>query len=223
MPEAAAPPRRALLVKLGLVALVLLVAGVLVVRGYDVKGLVQQVLAVVRGAGPAVFFTAQAILPAFGAPQTAFSLPAGSLFGAQLGMPAVVLLSLVALAANMALTYWLASTLLRPLCERLIARLGYKIPQVESGDVNDLIILMRVTPGLPFPVQNYILGLARVPFGRYLLLSLLCSGPINTAFVLFGDALLQGKGRTALISLLAILALAVATHLVRKHYGQKRA
>lgn len=219
MAEPASRPNRALLLKLAVLALVLLVGAVLVARGYDVMGLIRQGLAVIHSAGPAVFFTAQAILPAVGVPQTAFSLPAGSLFGAELGMPAVVLLSFLALTVNIALSYWMASHLLRPLCERLILRLGYKTPQVESGDATDLIVLLRVAPGLPFPVQNYLLGLARVPFGRYLLISCLISGSLNSAFVLFGEALLQGKGKVALISLLLLLALIAATHLLRKHYG----
>ena len=114
MPEPSPRPNRALLAKLAVAALILLVAAVLVARGIDLKGLSQQLLAYVRGAGPVVFFTAQALLPSIGAPQTAFSLTAGSLFGAQLGMPLVALLSALALVANMALSYWLASRLLRP-------------------------------------------------------------------------------------------------------------
>lgn len=222
MAEPASRPNRALLLKLAVMAVVLLVGAVLVARGYDLMGLIRQGLAVIRSAGPAVFFTAQAILPAVGVPQTAFSLPAGSLFGAELGMPVVVLLSLLALTVNMTLSYWMASHLLRPLCEWLILRLGYKTPHVESGDATDLIVLLRVAPGLPFPVQNYLLGLARVPFGKYLLISCLISGSLNTAFVLFGEALLQGKGRTALTSLLVILVLVVGAHLLRKHYGAKK-
>jgi uncharacterized membrane protein YdjX (TVP38/TMEM64 family) len=223
MAEPAPRSNRALLLKLAVIGVALLVGAVLVARGYDLKGLVQQTLAWVRGAGPLVFFTAQALLPACGAPQTAFSLTAGSLFGAQLGMGWVVLFSLVALTVNMALTYWLAGYVLRPVLEKILVRFNYKLPAVESGNALDLIILLRVTPGVPFPVQNYLLGLARVPFGKYLLASVLIAGPLNTAFVLFGDALLQGKGRIALFSLLLLLALMAGTQLLRKHYAKKRA
>ncbi len=212
-----------LLIKLGVVAAVLIAGAVLVMRGYDVKGLIQQALELVRSAGPVVFFTAQALLPAVGAPQTAFSLTAGPLFGSQLGMPLVVALSTLALAVNIALTYWLASRLLHPVLEKLFLRLGYKLPQVASGNAIDLIVLLRVTPGVPLPVQNYLLGLARVPFGRYLLVSCLILGPLNAAFVLFGDALLQGKGRLAFLALSGLLALMAGAQLLRKHYARKNA
>ena len=217
-----AAQRRLRLVKVGAVALVLLVGAGLVARGYDLKGAVEQGLALVRGAGPVVFFLAMAVLPAVGAPQMAFSLTAGSLFGAQLGMGLVVLFASLAMFFNMALAYWLASRVLRPVLEVLLGRLGYKVPQVQPGDETDLIVLLRVTPGIPFPVQNYLLGLARANFGRYLLLSIVLQGPLNAAFVVFGEALLHGRGKMVFYGLSAIVVLLVGTHLVRKHYSRKQ-
>jgi uncharacterized membrane protein YdjX (TVP38/TMEM64 family) len=220
--EVTAAQRRLRLLKFGAVALVLLVGAGLVARGYDLKGAIEQGLALVRSAGPVVFFLAMAVLPAVGAPQLAFSLSAGPLFGAQLGMGVVVLLATLAMFFNMALSYWLASRVLRPLLEALLGRLGYKIPQVQQGDETGLIVLLRVTPGIPFPVQNYLLGLARASFGRYLLISICLQGPLNAAFVVFGDALLHGKGKMALIGISAIIVLLVGTQLLRKHYGKKK-
>ena len=217
-----AAQRRLRLIKGGAVALVLLVGAGLVARGYDLKGAVEQGLALVRGAGPVVFFLAMAVLPAVGAPQMAFSLTAGSLFGAQLGMGLVVLFASLAMFFNMALAYWLASRVLRPVLVVLLGRLGYKVPQVQPGDETDLIVLLRVTPGIPFPVQNYLLGLARANFGRYLLLSIVLQGPLNAAFVVFGEALLHGRGKMVFYGLSAIVVLLVGTHLVRKHYSRKQ-
>jgi uncharacterized membrane protein YdjX (TVP38/TMEM64 family) len=94
---------------------------------------------------------------------------------------------------------------------------------VQKGDETGLIVLLRVTPGIPFPVQNYLLGLARASFGRYLLISLAIQGPLNAAFVIFGTALLEGKGKTAFIVVSVIVALLAGTTLLRKHYGKKRA
>lgn len=220
-----APPRnsRALLLKLGLAVAVLGVGAVLVLRGVDVKGLVQTGLDVLRGAGPLAFFGAMAVLPAVGVPLSPFALTAGSAFGPVLGMPGVVACALAAVCANIAGSYWLASRAFRPLLERVVTRLGYRLPQVEAGDAADLIILLRVTPGMPFPVQNYLLGLARVPFGKYLLLSCALQGAVNAALVVFGEALLSGKGKVALVGLSVLVALAAGTHLLRRHVGRKKA
>jgi uncharacterized membrane protein YdjX (TVP38/TMEM64 family) len=222
MSEAAPRSNRPLFIKLGIAALVVLVAAVLLARGYDIKGLIQQGLAMIRSAGPATFFGAMVLLPAVGAPLSFFSLTAGSVFGPQLGMPLVILLSLAAITVNMVLSYLLASRAFRPPLEYLVKRLGYRLPQVDSGDVTDLIVLLRVTPGVPFPVQNYLLGLAGVPFVRYLLVSCLIQLPINGAVIFFGDALLHGKGKIAFVSLLLLVALTTAAHLVRKHYSAKK-
>lgn len=215
-------PDRVLLLKLALAALGALGVLFLLARGVDVRGAIATGLEAVRGAGPLAFFLAMALLPAVGAPMSVFALSAVPLFGPRFGTGPVVLLALAAITFNLSLAYTLANRWLRPLLAWVLERLGYRLPRAEQADVTDLIILLRVTPGVPFPVQNYLLGLAAVPFGRYLLLSCLITWPINTAFMLFGDALMHGKGRLAFISILALLALMTAAHLVRKHYGKRK-
>lgn len=222
MAETAPRGNRKLLVKLAVVVLVLGVAAVLVARGVDLRGLLQQALATVQQAGPLAFFVAMAVLPALGAPLSPFSLTAGSIFGAQLGMPLVIVCALAAITVNIVGCYFLASRAFRPLLEKLVTRLGYQLPQVEEGDAADLIVLLRVTPGVPFPAQNYLLGLARVPFAKYLLISCAVQWSFNAAFILFGEALIQGKGKLALLGLGALLALIAGTHLVRKHYERRK-
>jgi uncharacterized membrane protein YdjX (TVP38/TMEM64 family) len=223
MAETTPRPNRALLLKLVVVGVVLLVGAVLVARGLDLKALLASGLELIRQAGAPVFFTAMALLPALGAPQTVFSLTAGPVFGPSLGMGLVITLALLAVTVNMALSYFLARRALRPLLVKIFTKLGYTLPRAAPGDELDLLILLRVTPGVPFPVQNYLLGLAEVPFGQYMLVSCLVQWPMNAAFILFGEAMLHGRGRVALITLGVILALMAATQLVRKHYGKKRA
>lgn len=217
------PPssRRSLLIKSGIFCVVCVIGMILLARGYDLKGAYERGMATVREAGPTAFFIAMALLPAIGAPQSAFTLTAGPLFGPRLGMPLVVFLGCLAAVVNMTLTYWLARTVMRPLLEKLVIRLGYKLPEVKSGNAVDMIVLLRVTPGFPFPVQNYLLGLANIAFGKYLLVSCLCSLPFNAAFIWFGDALLQGKGRIALIAFMCVAALLAGAQLLRKHYSRK--
>jgi len=221
MAEPAPRPNRALLLKLAAAAVVLLVAGVLVARGLDLKALLASGLELIRGAGPVVFFGSMALLPSFGVPLSPFSLTAGSVFAPTLGMPLVIVLALAAVTFNIMLSYYLARRAFRPLLEKLMVRLGYKLPEVAAGDATDLIILLRVTPGVPFPVQNYLLGLAQVPVVKYAVISCAVQWSFNAAFILFGDALLHGKGKLALLGLCGLVALTVGTQLLRKHYGKK--
>lgn len=210
---------RALLIKLMAVAVVALGGATFLALGYDVEAVIQQGFGLIRSAGPIAFFTGMALLPAIGAPLSFFSLTAGSVFGPQLGMTQVLALSLTAIAANIALGYALGSRVFRPPLKYMLGRMGYSLPQVATGDATELVVLLRVTPGLPFPVQNYLLGLATVPFIRYLVISCMVAFPLNAAIILFGEALLQGRGRMALIGVLLLLACLIGIHMVRKRYA----
>jgi uncharacterized membrane protein YdjX (TVP38/TMEM64 family) len=222
MPSTTPREKKVLLLKLAVgLGVVAVVAG-LVLSGVDVRGLFQRGLEAVRAAGPLAFFVAMAVLPAVGAPLLVFMLPAGKLFGERLGMPVVVACSLAAITFNLLFTYWLARWALRPPLARLIERLGYKLPQVASGDATDLVIILRVTQGIPFLVQNYLCGLAEVPFAKYAVVSCLAGWPAQVAYIVFGQALLEGNGRTILIAIGALAALVAAAHLVRRHYGRNR-
>jgi uncharacterized membrane protein YdjX (TVP38/TMEM64 family) len=180
-------------------------------------------LQLVSDAGPAVFFSAMAVLPAIGAPMAPFAIAAGLVFRERLGFPLTIFLGSVALSFNLTVTYWLARRWLRPLLTRWLERFGYNLPQVDRADVTDLIVLLRVTPGPPFFVQNYLLGLANAPFGRYLAISCGIQVPLISGFMLFGEALSQGRGKLILSAVLVLATLVVGTHLVRKHLAKKKA
>jgi len=206
--------------------LALVVAGgvaVFLLRGVDGRAAIVAGMEIIRGAGPVVFFAAMALLPAVGVPGLTFSLTAGPAFGERLGMGVVVALSLAATTVNLIITYALARRALRPLLEKWLTRLGYQLPEVEAGDMTDLAIVVRVTPGIPFFAQNYLLGLAGVPFGKYVVVSCVTTWIYTTAFVLFGDALLHGKGKVAMLAGSLLVLAVAATHWARKHYGKKRA
>lgn len=201
---------------------VLALVGVLVLRGLDLRVLVERAMTALRSAGPSVYFSAMAVLPAVGVPVLPFLLPVGPIFGERLGMGLVVALSLGALTVNLVFTYLLARYALHGLLKKFLTRFGYKLPSVDQGDATDLAIIVRATPGIPFFVQNYLLGLAGVPFWKYLTISCLFSWSYSTAFVLFSDALLHGKGKTAMLAASLLVVAVAATHLSRKHYAAKR-
>ena len=223
MSDSPKPQKQKLLALLALVLLGVVALGVLVWLGVDVKGLIVRAFALLSDAGPVVFFAAMALLPCFAFPMMFFALSAGPAFGERLGMPLVLALCLGCVTFNLFITYWLARKSLRPLLTHLLQRLGYKLPEVDSTDATDLLIILRVTPGVPFFAQNYLSGLANIPFVRYMLLSCLISWTYNGAFVLFGDALLHGHGRMAILAFGGILAVVAATHLVRRHYAGRKA
>jgi uncharacterized membrane protein YdjX (TVP38/TMEM64 family) len=221
-PVAPLPKKKLPLVKLAIVAVVLALGAVLILRGVDVRAVVQAFMDEIRTRGPIVFFAALALLPAFGFPVLAFDLTAGPAFAERMGMPAVVACVLLAVTVNLLLTYALARRWLRPLLGKLLTRFGYKLPQVAEGDSTDLVMILRLTPGIPFFVQNYLCGLAEVKFSKYFLVSCLIAWPFNAATVVFSDAVIHGKGRMAITTGMLLVAVAAATHLARKHYAKKQ-
>ncbi|MBL9208640.1 MAG: VTT domain-containing protein [Opitutaceae bacterium] len=212
-----------MLLKLGALLLVAVVVAVLVLRGLDVKGLVTRLMAVIGEMGPVAFFAAMALLPAVGFPLMAFCLTAGPAFGAQMGLGGILLASAAAILINVLLTYWLARVALRPLMEKLVARLGYRIPVVEKADQLELTILVRITPGPPFFVQSYLLGLAEIPFRTYILPSFFIPLFNITGVIIFGDALAQGKGKWAALGIGLVVAGGLAVHMLRRHFAKRKA
>lgn len=216
------PKKKLPWIKLAVVGVVLAVGGLLVLRGVDLRGLAERGMDLVRGAGPGTFFTAMALTPAVGVPATIFTLTAGPAFGPQLGIGWVIVLCMAAVLINVTLTHFLTHLALRPVLEKLLTRLGYKLPQVAPENMTDLAVIVRVTPGSPFPVQNYLLGLAGVPLARNLLVVFIVQSFYLPAFVMFGDALQHGKGKMAMMAVGLLVAAVAVTHLLRKRYGAKK-
>lgn len=214
--------RKGLIIKLVILGGIAGVVGILVLRGLDVRGIVDSGLAMVRDAGPVAFFCGMAVLPAVGFPLSPFTLTAGSVFAPTLGWPVVILATWAALAVNVTITYVLARWIARPGLEKLTVRLGYKFPAVNADNYWDITLLARVTPGPPFVLQGIMLGLARVPYRIYLIGSTLVAWAYGTVFVVFGDALLAGKGKMIVFGISAMVALALGTHLLRQHLARKK-
>ncbi len=212
-----------LLVKLGLVAIVGVVLAVLVLRGVDVRGLIDRVFVVVREAGPWAYFGSMAVLPAFGFPISPYYLTAGEAFAPQMTMPGVLAAAMVANTVQFAFSFWLAHRALRPLVERLLARSNYRVPQVKPENETTVAVLTRVTPGPPLCLQSYLLGLSGVRFRTYMWVSVVVQGVMGSAFIVFGKTLMSGEGKKALIGLMVLVFAIALVQLVRKHLAKRNA
>ncbi len=169
----------------------------------------------VRGLGAGWFFAAFAVLPALGFPVSAFAVGAGSLFGPVLGLPLVLAISGLSMAVSMTISYGLARFVVRPWVERLLGFLGYGIPEVPAGRARLFVFMVRITPGAPYVFQSLLLGLAGVSFGTYLAISWIVSTATVSLMIVFGDALMKGKGKVALAALAGVILVALAIKVVR--------
>lgn len=207
-------------VKLAVVAGCLLCAAVLILRGVDLMALKERAMGLMRDAGPVVFFGAMLLLPAAGVPMLAFTIPAGEAYAPQLGLTGVLVLTLVILALNLALIYWLARFALRPVLLGLMKRYGYSVPRVTPENALTVILVVRLT-GSPYAVQGYILGLAETPFRIYMIASWLCVLPWSAGAVVLGKGIMNGNFKLVGIGL-AVLAVAVVTvQLLRRKFAKR--
>ena len=209
--------------RLALLVVVLAVGAVLVLRGFDVRGAAKQGMAAIRAAGPWAFFGAIVVLPAVGAPLSAFTFSAGEIFAPSMTMTGVVAATLASIAANLALTYWLGRYALRPLLSRIAAYYGYRIPRVTKDNALSIILVLRLTPGLPFFMQSYILGLAEAPFRLYMIASWLCMVPMVVGAVILGEGLFGGHMKTTVIGVAVIVVAVIIVHWLRKRYASRAA
>ena len=212
-----------------IVAILLVCAGAaLVLRGAHPKelmdkagALMDQAVGFVRGIGPWAFFAACAILPAVGAPLTAFTITAGEVFAPQMTMAGVIAAALAAIAANLALTYWLARHALRPLLSRVAAHYGYTIPRITPANALSITLALRLTPGPPFFMQSYILGLGEVPFRLYMIVSWLAVIPWSLGAIILGKGALNGNFKLVMYGIGILAVATVVLQAVRKRYVSK--
>jgi len=162
---------------------------------------------------PWALFLALVILPGLPVPTSLLMLTAGVVWREQPVMACG--LCMLALALNFTWTYWLAAGPARRLVEKLLTATSLKIPELPHGDHLKLILVLRLTPGIPLFLQNYLLGFLRAPFYLYLPVSLLCTGIICIGVILSGAGIADGNLKWAITGLSLIVLGGVFTHLVR--------
>lgn len=209
-----------------MIAFVLVIAVVALVLAHSSAGhalhhAASRVVEACRAAGPLVFFTAMALLPLAGFPLAPFTLSAGPVFGPTLGLGPVILCSFLAVTINVALSYWIAATGLRPTIGWLLRRLGLELPRVAGNSAWLLALVVRIVPGPPFFLQSYLLGLARVPFRVYFIVSTLVPLGYIVCVVVLGDALARGDWRAALAATVFMTVIGGVIHQLRRRLASR--
>jgi uncharacterized membrane protein YdjX (TVP38/TMEM64 family) len=140
---------------------------------------------------PWLLFAVLVVLPGLPVPTSALLILAGTVWRDRPVTACAI--CLVALGLNMTWTYWLASRPGRGLVEKLLTACTLRVPELPQGNDLRLILILRLTPGLPLFFQNYVLGFFRVPFPLYLGVSMGCSGLITCGIVLSGAGVAKGN------------------------------
>jgi uncharacterized membrane protein YdjX (TVP38/TMEM64 family) len=225
MSQAPAPKRKLPVLPLAVIGVVAIAAAFLLVHHFGMHELVARAkiasnrgMELIREFGAGAFFVGMAVLPAIGVPLLAFTITAGEAFAERLGMGGVIAISLVAVAVNLALGYWVSRYALRPVLAGLLKRYGYSVPRVTPQNALTVTLLVRLTPGPPYALQACVLGLAEVPFRIYMIVSWVALLPWVVGGIVLGQGLFSGKFGTAVIGIGVLIVAVVIVQWVRRKY-----
>ena len=137
-------------------------------------------------------FVSIAILPGFILPCAPLLLLAG-IWGTEFGVAQACLYSVLALTINLIWTYWFAYGPGRKIVNRLLKIFKYEIPELPSQNLNQWAIILRLSPGIPFIFTNYGLGLLKMPFVKYMLISTPIISITDCGFVLASAGIFGGS------------------------------
>ena len=137
-------------------------------------------------------FLSIAILPGFILPCAPLLFLAG-LWGTKFGPWFACLYSVLALTLNLIWTYWFARGPGRVVINKLLNYFNYKIPEVPANNLYHWSIILRLTPGIPFIFTNYGLGLLKIPFSKYLVVSIPIIAITDCGFVLASAGIFGGS------------------------------
>lgn len=217
---------------LAFVAGALIVAALTALFWPEAKALMQQAGVLLEKFGKALeaagsgwFFAAYATLPAVGAPISLFNITAGLAFVPKLGIFWTSLFAALSLMSANAVSYWLARFAMRPLIEKLVGKLGYKLPAIPPDEHITACLFLRVVPGAPYVIQSYVLGLAKVRFLPYMIVSFIGQYAWAFAMILLGENWntfrKSGSFKGIFVAVVFIVLLVVATRIVRRHLTKK--
>ncbi|MFP6854206.1 MAG: VTT domain-containing protein [Opitutales bacterium] len=133
----------------------------------------------------------------------------------------------LAVIVNLTWTYCMAAGFGRNWIERILRRTKYAVPKPSSGNELFLALILRLVPGVPFIFTNYALGLIRMPFRRYFMvsapiLSVTVGGYVLTVGGAAGLANQTSFGalRDFFLGLSIILGMIVVGRIVSRKYGR---
>jgi len=135
--------------------------------------------------GAVPFFIGMALLPLVGVPSTPLFVLAGVTFGLGTALAG----SALAVLANLLLSHLLVRRLLWSPLSRLFDRFHHQPPDVTAGNAFGVLLLLRLTPGLPSALKNYASALVDVPFMVYLGVSWATTLLYAVGLIVLGDSL----------------------------------
>jgi len=168
-----------------------------------------------KSAPAPIYFAIMTVALVAPIPASALYITAGSLYG--IG-PSLMWIA-PALAFNALLVHWIAGSWLRPRLERLIAKRGLRIPRLRTRNDEMLFItLVRITPGVPYFVQNWVLALSDVALAPFVAISVGIQMLFAAGFVILGPSAFEGEAGLAIAAIALLVFVSIGARVVHKRF-----
>jgi uncharacterized membrane protein YdjX (TVP38/TMEM64 family) len=224
-PRLRTPPTRSVIIRVGSLAAILLLASFIGYRlgWFDYRHTLEHV-ARLREAHSVVafaigFVAVYGVGTAVGIPGMPFTVAAGALFGTLFGSALSWAGAMVGATAG----YWIARTVGHDVVVRWLKRFRRIDAAVADARHFPGMLRLRLIPVLPLGTVNFVGGLARVPFVRYLLATAIGVLPSTIVYTYFADSLLEGVGhgradamRSLIIASVLLIVLSLAPKLLAR-------
>ena len=161
---------------------------------------------------PWVLFVVLTTLPGLGFPSSATLMLFGVVVAPHYGMPAAVALAIAAQSLCSIWTYGLAAGPLKRLLRRYLLR-ERALPKMSEHDAVRLGLILRLTPGIPYALQNIILGSIGMRFRDYLLVSIPTTSLWTVCFVMTGGAIFKGQLGWTITGTVILIVVILATQM----------
>ena len=132
----------------------------------------------------------------------------------------VLFFCLLGITANVIVSYFI-SRKFGAVLRGVLAKRGVCIPKVPTYEQYELVFLMRMIPGNPLAVQNYVLGAADVSFFKYAVVSLPIQYIQVAVYVYFGEGIFDGGISKIILGSSMLMVIAVVARMLEKRYGHK--
>lgn len=178
------------------------------------KGIVEQGLDYLK-AHPWALLAAVATLPGLGFPISPLLFLVGIVLVPRFGMPITCALGILAQSFCTIWTYLLSSGPLRDLLRRIVSR-RRELPQLTDSNALRLGLILRITPGIPYALQNIVLGIVGMRLKPYLIVSLPISALWTVGFIVTGGAIFEGRIGLAIAGVLLLIVLIILTQMLQR-------
>ncbi|MDY6064800.1 MAG: TVP38/TMEM64 family protein [Finegoldia sp.] len=174
--------------------------------------------------GPLIYILMFALLPIGFFPVPVLALAAGVSFGVFWGVVYTIIGSLINCSIMFFMSRYLARDALTEYANKNLSnKWKEKIFNAKRSSLNKILLICRLTPLIPYNLENYAFGLTSIPFKDYFITTFFGIIPATVIYINMGDKTLEVGSRDFWIAVIMVVALVVGSLILAKFIDKAEA